>query len=190
MSGGKIIRSQVNNYGIENGGWENSFVSGPMISEISDTGIFNIPVGAGNIFAPLRIKKTVAGASRFYSEYHPNPPPDTNCNSSLVHISQEEYWTINTSGMGTVDISYRPGSFRNNLGFAVKPAVYSLYGTDSIWMGVGGNKTGGNEFGMIGMDSIVNGFTKITAGFAIPEQPLSWRLKSFFCFEPVQWCET
>jgi len=179
VSGGKTIRSPGNNYGLENGGWENSFVSGPMITEISDTGYFNIPVGVENIFAPLRIKKIVPGISRFYSEYHPNPPPDSNCNSSLVSISQEEYWTINASDIGTVDISYRPESFRNKEGFAVKPAVYRQYETDSIWMGISGSKIGNNDYGMIRMDTMVTGFTKITSGFAIPEQPLSWRLKSF-----------
>jgi len=179
VSGGKIIRSPGNNYGIVNGGWENSFVSGPMITETSDTGYINIPVGAENIFAPLRIRKIVPGLSRFYSEYHPNPPPDTSCNSSLLSISQKEYWTVNVSDMGTIEISYRPESFLNNEGFTVTPAVYSLYETDSSWMRIGGNKTGINEYGMVTTDTIVTGFTKITMGFAIPDQPLSWRLKSF-----------
>ena len=180
---GKIIRSGFNNYGQQNAGWENSFIIGPMAIESVDTGKIIFPIGSENVFAPLTIHKTIPGKHLFECIYHNTSPPDTSCTPDLVSVSHREYWSVKTNNAnfqgGLLSLSLRPQSYSDHLGFTLKPAVYSLQENPIKWTSTSGVPILTNGFGWMEMDTLITGFKDITVGFAIPEQPLAWRLIDF-----------
>ena len=181
--GGRIIQSGANEYGQVKAGWKNSFVSGPMVTDAADTGNYLIPIGSDTVFAPLIIRKTDPGKLLFETIYTPARPPDTLCNPSLVFVSRNEYWSVKTNGNnfsgGYLSFSIRPGSFQQYNGYTLKPAIYQLQGNERKWTAIPGKTELNNSFGWIKMDSLVSGFNDFTLGFALPEQPLAWRLINF-----------
>jgi hypothetical protein len=181
--GGRIIRSDSNYYGQVNAGWENSFIDGPLITEISDTGNVLIPIGAGNIFAPLVIRKSEPGKMVFTSMYYPVRHPDSVFNATLEFVSRKEYWSVKTNGTsfsgGWLTFSVRPDSFQPNAGYTPKPAIYQFLDDEYIWTTIPGTAPGYNTYGWISMDTLVTGFNEFTTGFSIPDQPLAFRLLNF-----------
>ncbi len=181
--GGRTIKSPANNYGQVNAGWENSFISGPMSIESSDTGSLAFPIGASNIFAPLKIRKPLPGMALFETMYHSAPSPETACSPPLVSVSPVEYWTVTNNGDdfygGYISFSVRPASVPTGNTYELAPAIYSLEGNDLRWIPLPGSKNINSSFGWIGTDSLVTGFRDITLGFALPAQPLPFRLLYF-----------
>ena len=181
--GGRFIRSPTNDYGQENAGWQNSFVSGPMAIDRDDTGHLIIPAGAGNIFAPLIIRKISAGKLRFLATYHPERPGDTVCHPTLEFISKNEYWSVTTNDSGFsggyISFSLRPGSIPSGNNYSLTPAILPLNDSNKTWIPVPGKTEINNSYGWIRMDSLVSGFNDFTLGFALPAQPLPWRLLDF-----------
>jgi hypothetical protein len=180
---GRIIRSPVNDYGLVNAGWKNSFVSGPMDIDADDTGNLIIPLGADNIYAPLMIHKIMPGKLRFAANYYPERPVDTTCHPPLEFISRNEYWSITTNDSGFyggfIDVSIRPQSVPAGNVYTLLPAIFELNGSNKTWDPSPGRITMINSYGWVKMDSLASGFNDLTIGFALPAQPLAWQLLNF-----------
>lgn len=114
---GQSIQSPANQYGETNMGWEKSFIEGPLQWEISEAETVSLPVGKGDVFAPLILQKEESGFASYLVEYFPrafnfltpiaSPPLD--------HISLLEHWTITSDAASInpsarVGISWRPAS--------------------------------------------------------------------------------
>ena len=180
---GRLIRSPANDYGLVNAGWANSFVSGPMAIDTDDTGNLIIPLGADNLYAPLLIRKIMPGKLRFKASYHPQRAVDTLCHPPLEFISRNEYWSVTTNDSGFyggyIDASIRPQSIPAGNPYNLLPAIFELNGPNKTWDPSPGKTIMVNSYGWVKMDSLASGFNDLTIGFALPAQPLAWRLLDF-----------
>ena len=180
---GAHFRSQPNVYSEINAGWDSSFISGPVQMEIMDTGIFQVPIGASSIFAPLKLRKMIPGKMTYMFNYFPTIHPDTACGPALIEVSHMEYWKVWTDtgsfGGGKISCSYRPSGIVNKSSFSWKPAIYNPFSNPAVWNVIPGSRTGNAAYGWVNMDSSVTGFRDITIGFTLPDQVLPWRLIHF-----------
>ncbi|MEI9808125.1 MAG: hypothetical protein WDO16_09740 [Bacteroidota bacterium] len=123
---GKIITTSLNLLTMKDdetylGGSNTSFIEGPMKKMGDDD--FTFPIGAGSIFAPVRIL-TVPGtgespADEFIAEYKRGNPQSTSpygpmVGTGLDHVSSVEYWTLNQvqgSSAKNILLDVHPTSF-------------------------------------------------------------------------------
>ncbi len=114
------ILSPSNNYGINNIGWEKSFVRGPMRREVNSSTKHWYPVGKINgtdtLFAPAAIQTTYTTPVADTVEYFAASYIDTAANhGQLDHVSAIEHWymstdVLTTAANGKITLSWRPTS--------------------------------------------------------------------------------
>ncbi len=84
----------------------NSYVDGPVQKSGDDA--WEFPTGDGDVFAPISISTPNAVNNNFRAEYLRDDPDNAGYNTtaidtSLDHVSQVEYWTLDQVG-GTADV--------------------------------------------------------------------------------------
>jgi hypothetical protein len=111
------ISSPENQYNLHNGGWEKSYISGPVSIELNSPGKWVVPIGKGNYFAPVVLDKINGGRSIFTAEYFSSPFSNAYPvqNATLHHVSELEYWDIKAPGNSSSDevnigLTWRPYS--------------------------------------------------------------------------------
>lgn len=186
------LLSPANNYGNTNEGWEESFVSGPILLENNSTGTISIPIGKNNRFAPIRLRKANLNPATFTLEYFPFSHTDVLnfANPPLDHISGLEYWEIHTNANNTDDddaqlsFSWGPGSAvgtsdaeRADLCIA----HYENRGNGLRWEkeGLIPFIAGNLNYGFITTDNNVAEFSAFTLSSASKNNVLPWKLISF-----------
>jgi hypothetical protein len=114
---GATIESPGNAYGQPNNGWAGSFVDGPLRWESGEAMAQVLPIGRGDVFAPLGIIRQRAGAATFTVAYQPQAHAAAGpiAQPTLDHVSRLEYWTIKAEAAGAdaearIALSWRPGS--------------------------------------------------------------------------------
>lgn len=111
------INSPANQYNLQHGGWEKSFISGPVTIELNSPGNWVVPIGKGNYFAPVVLDKINGGRSVYSAEYFASPYSNAYPvqNTTLHHVSELEYWDIkatenNSSDEVNIGLTWRPYS--------------------------------------------------------------------------------
>ena len=177
---GQSIQSPVNQYGETNMGWEKSFIDGPLQWEISEAETVSLPVGKGDVFAPLILQKEEPGFASYLVEYLPraftfltpiaSPPLD--------HISLLEHWTITSdpasvNSSARVGLSWRPGSGTGTTEIErqdLRIAQWDDRGMGLRWEETGNSPTNivNGNFGMIKIEPCDKPFFSFHTG--IPKQ--------------------
>ncbi len=185
------IFSPLNNYGNINEGWEQSFVSGPMLLENNSTVTKIIPVGKNDRFAPVKIKKGNPALVIYKVEYFPLAYPDitTIANPPLDHVSSLEHWGIQTNVSSNDDdaqvtLSWRPGSGVGSTDAEradLCMAHYENRGNGLKWEREGADPviTGNSSYGFITSDNLVAAFSPFTLASKSTNNVLPWKLLSF-----------
>jgi hypothetical protein len=155
------ITSPANQYNLQNGGWEKSYISGPVNIELNNPGKWVVPIGKGNYFAPVMLDKINGGRSIFTVEYFSSPFANAYPvqNTTLHHVSELEYWDINapensSSDEVNIGLSWRPYSAvaaDQNERQALRLAYLNQSNQAFQWQRLGADPeiNGSNEFGFI-----------------------------------------
>jgi len=185
------VISPVNNYGNINEGWEQSFVNGPIRLESNSTAVVVVPVGKNDRFAPVKIEKANSTPVNYTIEYFPSAFVDivNIANPPLDHVSELEYWNIQTNVNNGDDdaqlsLSWRPGS---GVGATDEEradlcvAHFEDRGNGLRWEmeGVDPVASGNASYGFITSDNITATFSSFTLGSESNNNVLPWKLLSF-----------
>jgi hypothetical protein len=168
------IESPGNAYGQPNNGWEGSFVDGPLRWESSEAITQVLPVGRGDVFAPLGINRQRAGTASYTVAYYPqaHAMPGPIAQPPLDRVSRLEYWTIKAEAAGAdaearIALSWRPGSgVGGNAGAEadLRIAQYADQGAGLRWEAIGTNPLvrPAQGYGWIESDEAATDFTDFT----------------------------
>ncbi len=146
------IRSPVNAFGNINQGWDSSYVDG-QLGIHTHTGIsYPVPIGSGDMYAPVQMTRVDQGEQTVVLKYDPNPLSNTILGDDLQKISNEGHWQfLSTPPTNYLyAISYRPLSLYTDSSLTL--TVGALTGGSSTWKAATSKTTGGN-FGWLTTDS-------------------------------------
>lgn len=165
---GNKIRSITNQWGENQGGWEESYVQGPLQIIISDTSTVSIPIGK-KFFTPLKIKKTISGISSYRCEYMEGQPPTLSVDPSVTALKDSSYWTIKPDTGNILHTSvlmgFKPSvnSAFNNV--TIKPFVLNTKESQPQWSIANGRYTGNTSCGWVIIDSSNTDFQYVSYGY-------------------------
>jgi hypothetical protein len=155
-----------------------SHVNGPVVKIGNDA--FSFPVGNGLISAPISISAPSSSTDQFTAQYFGTVYTSTTVNTSLDHVSVQEYWILNrTFGFSNVQVKLSFNTARsggvNNLSDL---RVARFNGT--TWESTGNASTTGNTtVGTVESNSVVSNFSPFTLGSTSSLNPLPVSLISF-----------
>lgn len=165
---GNKIRSNSNQWGENNGGWEASYIQGPLKIQLIDTTTFYTPIGKSN-YAPLKIKNTIAKSNKLLLEYVEAAHPIQNRESNISAINSNGYWKIQSMDGDALHTSISIGFKQslNNLtaGATLKPFVLNTKDINPLWKTAVGNYLGNSDRGWIVMDSSAADFQYLNFGY-------------------------
>ncbi len=194
-----IITSPTNAYGIANEGWEKSFVATRMAITNNTNGVDKVlPIGKGNVYAPIRLNKQNANTCKYTAEYFYYPPIDIfNVTPNLDHVSDREFWEIGANSFTNINdaytqvaLSWRPTSFVTTIPVgnwqdSICVAHYYNPGTGNSWLmerdipNPPDIVTGNTNYGWVKTNRYVGNFSPFTLGSLSKFIPLPVKLLSF-----------
>lgn len=165
---GNKIRSSTNQWGETHGGWEESYIQGPLQIHIMDTSIVSIPIGK-KYFAPLKIKKTIAGNYSYKFEFIESLPPVLTIDPNITVLKDSTYWTIkpDTGNLlrTLVLIGFKQASSNILTGTTVKPVVFNNKDSQPKWSMANARYTGNSTCGWFLLDSSNNDYQYLGYGY-------------------------
>lgn len=164
---GALIRSPVNGFGEINAGWEKSFVDGPIKIHTNNSIWQIIPSGAGNVYAPVKLKPTDTSFNEFIISYKAEPHPINELLPSLNSLKSSGYFEIKQE---------KPGSCKMALSYisADTPLINSEVMTAAILIDVNGQpkwnaalstRSDAGSFGWLQTDTAIKDFGALAIGY-------------------------
>ncbi len=195
------ITSPTNAYGIANEGWEKSFVATRMAITNTANGVDKIlPIGKGNVYAPIRLNKQNANTCKYTAEYFYYPPIDIfNVTPNLDHVSDREFWEISANNFTNINdaytqvaLSWRPTSFVTTIpvgnwqdSICVAHYFNPGAGNSNSWLmernppNPADIVTGNTNYGWVKTNRYLGNFSPFTLGSLSKFIPLPVKLLSF-----------
>ncbi len=105
---GDRVSHPPNRFGMKDGGWDSSFIDGPLRRKIAGNGTFGMPVGRDGIFAPLTLHRSGSGSihcSVFYSNA-PTPAADFMADPHIYKVNPSGFWTLKLENTGVDTLVY------------------------------------------------------------------------------------
>jgi len=166
---GNKIRSATNQWGETQSGWEESYVQGPLQIFLTDTSIVSIPIGK-KYFAPLKIKKTIAGNYSYKFEFIESLPPVLAIDPKITTLKDSSYWTIKPDSGNLLRTSVYIGfnqALTNILtGTTIKPVVLNNKDNQPRWSMANSHYIGTPTCGWFTLDSSNTDYQYLSYGYA------------------------
>jgi hypothetical protein len=189
---GAMIRSPVNNYLEINGGWEKSFVDGPVRIHTVESSWYTIPSGRGASYAPLKIKPMDPSANEITVSYITGVHPVTDLLPSLDRISTNGYYDLRSlhTGKWQLAMSFRPAD-TSSADELMTPAILIDVNGQSKWNGTMSKKIAVGQYGWLETDTSISDLNALTIGYSknslLPLELLDFSANNAGAYNHIHW---
>jgi hypothetical protein len=146
-----------------------AFIEGPFQFHVLDTAMQLLPVGAGELFAPLQVKKPDPGPVYVRVSFSPGQTY-TGFSPSLSAITHRGFWSFSSSYSGPwiFGLSYQPADSSIYPGLDPVPAALKDVNGVLQWQALSGQPVQAQaSFGWLYTDTAVRDLTALTTGYTI-----------------------